>query len=197
MAYKKARNDNEGEKGKRYEDIARGVASGLKSREEQNMAMDILSTDKAREAYELLNKGGVPENTIKRIMKHGLESFQSGEDLTVGSYAMGVAEELAHLERYGRVIDNMYHEKIIDKGQYESVKGAIGKHTRGHVRNLSRLEKLAASVFGVAGLGIIIASGMKITGNTIGNPGANAFGTVAGIVLLVLSLALFWRSFKN
>lgn len=181
----------------RYENIARSVLSSVKGGEEQKEVLRILSTEKAREVYQILYDEDIPENAIKEIMTHSLRNFQRGKGLTPASYAMGIAKSLARSEEYGYVVDDMYEEGVISERQYEGVKREIKDHAKRHIGKLSGLERIAASVFGVAGVGVLIASGLKITGNVIGNSAANTFGAVAGIVLIILSLVLSSRSFKN
>ena len=57
--------------------------------------------------------------------------------------------------------------------------------------------KVAASIFGIFGIGLIIASQTGITGNIIGNSTSEFSALYAGAILLVSALFLFWRSFKN
>src|SRR3989344_3832677 len=192
---------SEEENGK-YGKIVEEIISGLDDDKKRNAALHLLSTEKATETYEILRKNDVPYTTIKRIMTHSLNNFQKGKGLTLGSYASGIAEELSSSERYGDVVDDMYGDGIIGERQYknlqESVHGYIRDRSKQLRKGLSDLERrIAASLFGVFGISLLVASGMKITGNVIGNSSANLSGSLAGFILLVVSLLLFWRSFKN
>ena len=185
-----------------YGKIVEKIVSSLNEEEKRNAALHLLSTEKAREAYEILLKNDIPYTTIKRIMAHSLNNFQKGKGLTLGSYASGIAEELSSSERYGDVVDDMYGDGIIGERQYknlqESVHGYIRDRSKQLRKGLSDLERrIAASLFGIFGISLLVASGMKITGNVIGNSSANLSGSLAGFILLVVSLLLFWRSFKN
>ena len=192
---------SEEENGK-YGKIVEEIISGLDDDKKRNAALHLLSTEKATEAYGILRKNDVPYTTIKRVMTHSLNNFQKGKGLTVGSYASGIAEELTNSERYGDVVKEMYRDGIIGERQYQNLQESVVEHIKGRSRQLreglSSLErKVAASIFGVFGISLLAASGMKITGNVIGNSSANISGSLAGFVLLVVSLFLFWRSFKN
>ena|SRR3989344_7657544 len=192
---------SEEENGK-YGKIVEEIISGLDDDKKRNAALHLLSTEKATETYAILRKNDVPYTTIKRVMTHSLNNFQKGKGLTVGSYASGIAEELTNSERYGDVVKEMYRDEIIGERQYQKLQESVVEHIKGRSRQLreglSSLErKVAASIFGVFGISLLAASGMKITGNVIGNSSANISGSLAGFVLLVVSLFLFWRSFKN
>src|SRR3989344_6278599 len=180
-----------------YGKIVEKIVSSLNEEEKRNAALHLLSTEKAREAYEILLKNDIPYTTIKRIMAHSLNNFQKGRGITIGSYATGIAEELSSSERYGDVVDDMYEDGIIGERQYTDLQKSVGKHIKGRSRQLreglSSLErKVAACIFGSAGIGLIIASGMKITGNIVGNQAANFSGSIAGAILFGISLVLFW-----
>jgi len=192
------------EKKGEYGRIVEDVVSRLKSGEERNAAMHILSSQKAAETYDILRENEIPYSTAKKIIAHSLRNFQKGRGLTIGSYASGIAEELSNTERYADVVHEMYKEGIIGQKQYQEIQGSVVEHIKGRSKQLrkglSQLEKItgvAASIFGIFGIGLLIASGMKITGNVVGNSAGNLSGSLAGFVLLAVSLFLFWRSFKN
>lgn len=190
------------EEKERYERIVGEVVSSLSGEKERNAALHLLSSEKAIETYGILRESEIPYTTIKRVMAHSLHNFQRGRGLTIGSYALGLAEELSNSERYGDIVDDMYKDGIISQRQYKDLQGSVIKNIKGRGRQLreglSHLEKkLGASILGIFGIGLLISSGLKITGNIIGITNANLSGSIAGFVLLLISLILFSRSFKN
>ena len=190
------------EKKREYGKVVEEIVSGLSGEKERTAALHLLSGEKALQIYEDLRENDIPYTTIKRIMTHSLNNIQKGRGITIGSYASGIAEELVSSERYGDVVKDMYEDGIIGERQYKDLQKSVGEHIKGRSRQLreglSSLErKVAACIFGSAGIGLIIASGMKITGNIVGNQAANFSGSIAGAILFGISLVLFWRSFKN
>lgn len=184
-----------------YNQVVRSVISEIEGEKDQKKALEILSGEKAQEAYDILAAHEIPENAIKRIMSHSLYHFQRGRGLTEGSYTLGIAGELAQSEKYADVVRDMYVDGVISEKGYSTVQKDISKYSGERSKNLrkrpSGLEKIAASIFGVFGIGTLIASGTRITGGIIGTVNANSNGLILGIVMLVLSLSLFLRSFKN
>jgi hypothetical protein len=193
-----ARRGTDEEEARRYEDVIRSVASGVEGEKKQANALHVLQSKAAVEIYSLLRENGISDNAIKRIMKYSLDNIPRGKRLTPGAYARGMAEELAHSEEYEGVIDEMYREGIISERQYQGIKKEIGQYAEEHVRHLRKgLEKLVASVLGIAGFGLVIASGLRITGNVVGNAAANAPGAVIGTALLVISLTMLFKKFRR
>ncbi len=180
------------ETGRRYEDVAKRVVSDLRG-DEQAMALRILSGEKAQEAYKFLLNKELPPRTITRIMRHGLKNFQRGKGLTAGSYALGIAKEIARSEEYRDIVDDMYNDGIINEGQYRSVIRSVEGDLKHHARKLSGLEKITASILGIAGVLMLVVFGAGISGNVIGNliPGNSML--FVGSLLVVISLILFLR----
>ncbi|PIO07700.1 hypothetical protein COU59_02905 [Candidatus Pacearchaeota archaeon CG10_big_fil_rev_8_21_14_0_10_34_12] len=115
--------------------------------------------------------------------------------------AVGTVYDMGFLDP---AVEVLRHYGLIDKGKYKALKQGLRKRAKesaeAAVSGIGRyagLQKATASVFGIVGISVLIASGLKITGNIIGNSAANTFGAIAGIVLIVLSFLLFSRSFKN
>lgn len=186
---------------KRYEDAIRKVVSGLDGKD-QSKALQVLSSERARDIYELLREDRIPGNTITKVMKHSLSNISRGKGLTVGSYASGVAEELAHMERYRDTVEDMREEGYIDEREYQRVTSKLNyqikESSKDLRRGLSNLEtKIAAAICGISGGALIVLSGAQITGNAVGNVDANTSGFIAGFLLLVMYFVLFSRSFKK
>ena len=123
------------------------------------------------------------------------EMFKSGD------YDMPEVEgQLKYLNRLGfagSAADILKDAGLIGGSQYSKIKGNIRKGAKEATREFgSRLEKyaqykVASSIFGIFGVGLIIASKIGITGNVVGNQISNNPSIIAGAVLLVLALGLF------
>ena len=182
----------------RYEDVVEDVASYLKGEEQQDAARRILDSKKARETYDILIDTEMPYSTIKKVMIEGLEGFQNGKGLTPGTYAMAMAKQLLKNEKHADAVDEMLDDEIISQNQYELITSQVKNHSTRHIKALQGgLEKLTASILAILGFGLILGYGTTITGNVINSSVTSIPGFSAGIILIIISLTLFFRSFIN
>jgi len=127
-----------------------------------------------------------------------------------GNYSMPELEKpLEYLNRVNlsrAALQVLESEGIIDKSQSYRIKKEIkkGVKTAGEeaqkyleAYSMYNPKKVAAAFLGIFGIGIILSFATKITGGAIGINESNAAGAVAGLMLLIYSMILFLRSFKN
>lgn len=70
----------------------------------------------------------------------------------------------------------------------------------GRIKNVwedAQDTRYAASIFGIFGIGLIIASGTRITGNIIGSLNENISISLSGILLILIALTLFLTERKD
>ncbi len=129
------------------------------------------------------------------------ESFRPIKGAIEEVYSAGLMEAAAGL---------LFEKDLIDAKKYRGIrdlaKRAVSEGT-GYVSSnitdyLSKVgerlaplaQKVAASLFGISGLGLLIASSLKLTGNAVGNsnfyPSAG-LSVFAGVLLIIIAFLLF------
>jgi len=96
-------------------------------------------------------------------------------------------------------VDVLKHYGLIDERKYNTLKKSIREKTKegtegvvSGIEKYATYQKVAASIFGILGVLILIVSGAGITGNVIGNLSNSTTGIVGGFLILV-SLILFFK----
>ncbi|MEK6897923.1 MAG: hypothetical protein AABX28_01035 [Nanoarchaeota archaeon] len=176
------------------------LRKGLEEKAKKEGILNFFSRRRARQGLE-----------GEKYLDNTLGAFQDLYDLfKSGDYAQRMPElreavtSLNDMNFLNPALDILRHNNMIDEGRYRSLKKEVMDRTRKESERVSygiekylTPQKLAASIFGIFGIGLLVSSGMKITGNVIGNVNANLPGTLAGIILLVVSLILFLTSKKK
>ncbi|MBI2042858.1 hypothetical protein HYT25_00525 [Candidatus Pacearchaeota archaeon] len=101
--------------------------------------------------------------------------------------AMDVLDEKGVMNRKARAVVSEINRNI-GRGYEDFLESS---------RHYSERYKVAASIFSIFGIGLLVSSGTGITGNIIGNTTANFSAAIAGTIAIIFALFLFWRSFKN
>ncbi len=91
-------------------------------------------------------------------------------------------------------VNILYENGLMNKGKYKAFKRAIRERTKQGVKTTEEVltkyfmpEKVAAGIFGIVGVGILVLSGANITGNVIGSQLNNSLGILSGVLLLIAS----------
>ncbi|MDP7521185.1 MAG: hypothetical protein QF567_03040 [Candidatus Pacearchaeota archaeon] len=100
-------------------------------------------------------------------------------------------------------VDILKHYGLIDKQKYNLMKKSIRQKTTkeagnivGGIEKYLTPQKVAVSILGIFGVGLLISSGMNITGGVIGNLSSGTTGLIGGFLFLI-SLALFFKGSKR
>jgi len=90
---------------------------------------------------------------------------------------------------------------LLNEGQYKALNSAIeerraeaGAAISHYITSKKKKQRIAASIVGIAGLGVALLSKGAITGNVTGASSTSAIGGLIGVGLLVVSLILFSKS---
>lgn len=115
-------------------------------------------------------------------------------------YSAGLMEAAAGLLFEKDLLDNKKYREI-RKMAKESMQHGTKYVTSNITDYLGRVgerlapaaQKIAATLFGISGLGILVSTGLKLTGNAVGNSSSLNIGlsVVAGVLLLVIAVLLF------
>ena len=97
-------------------------------------------------------------------------------------------------------VDVLKHYNLISPKKYKVLKGSIREKTEeGIGRAMSGIEKyathkkVAAFILGILGILVLISSGIRITGNVVGNLSNTTTGII-GFFLILISLVFFiWK----
>ncbi|MCK5149469.1 hypothetical protein KAJ87_00905 [Candidatus Pacearchaeota archaeon] len=157
-------------------------------------------------------KGLFARGTLKgeKYLDNVLDSFQ---DLYLlfkkGDYSQRmpeVAEAVTSVYDMGFLdpaVDVLKHYGLINEGKYNNLKKSIRNKTKkgaesvvSGIEKYATYQKVAASIFGIFGIGLLILSGAKITGAVIGNFFNSAIGLIGGFLTLI-SLILFLKVSKK
>lgn len=155
-----------------YTAMIRSILQSVPAKEREAVG-HVLTTEKARETYEILEENDIPERTIRRIMAHGVRGFAHGKGLTPAAYTGAIAEELNKIEEYEGVVEDMYQEGIISERQYEHLHGELEHQTKKRTRSLSNLEYIARQaavyIFIIIGVVLMMVSATgSLTGAAVG-----------------------------
>ncbi len=132
----------------------------------------------------------IEEGKVEGVMPDVAEAAKTIKYLGFANEAINVLNEYGLMGK--RRLGNLFRTDYSDiKGK---IRGRIDEEYNQAVRGLESYispVKIAASIFGVFGIGLIVASQTGITGNVIGNSTSSFSATAAGIVLLIFGLILF------
>lgn len=157
-------------------------------------------------------KGLFAKRTLggEKYLDNTIEAFQDLYTLfKTGDYAQRmpeVAEAVTTVHDMGfldSAITSLKHYGVIDKRNYGALKKSVIKRAKqgaqevvGGIEKYATYQKAAASVLGIFGIGLLILSGVKMTGAVIGNFSSGITGLIGGFLILI-SLILFLKSFKK
>lgn len=95
-------------------------------------------------------------------------------------------------------VDVLAHYKLIDKKRYSMLKNSIRRKSKKGVEEARKgivkyatAQKAAASILAIFGAGLLVLSGINITGNVIGSSFNNSTGIFSGLLFLIASFLLF------
>jgi len=114
-----------------------------------------------------------------------------------------LAEAVTNIYNIGfldTALDILKSKGLLDDRKYGLIKESIRERSEeeqekfGHeMKRYLAPRKVAATIFGILGAGLVVLSGRGITGNVIGLSNGNVIGGVVGILLLVVSGILFLK----
>jgi len=122
------------------------------------------------------------------------ESLKPIEGAVETVYSAGLMEATASL---------LFEKGVMNEEKYRDLrkmaKNTIGAGSNYVEKNIadylsSSVQKLAASVLGVFGLGLLVTSGFKVTGSAVGNSSFfpnGGLSVLAGILLIIIAVLLF------
>ncbi|OGZ87875.1 MAG: hypothetical protein A2561_00980 [Candidatus Staskawiczbacteria bacterium RIFOXYD1_FULL_32_13] len=122
------------------------------------------------------------------------ESLKPIENAVETVYSAGLMEAAAGVLFEKGVMDDKKYRSLrkMARGTMKAGSNYVEKNIGDYLS--ASAQKLAASVFGVFGLGLLITSGMKITGGAVNNssllPNAG-LSVLAGVLLIIIAILLF------
>ena len=174
-----------------------GRVLGRVQPEHRQQAEGILIKSKALETYGIMKDRGLPETTMRRIMAHGMNDIARGKHVSVGAYAMAIAEELTALGGYSDIVDEMHEEGVLSDRQYHDLKGTVREQARKRAKlfdtGLEGLAKAAVWILMFLGGILMLFSSTTITGAVTGPSASQPFTFILGFVLFVIGLLLYYR----
>lgn len=171
------------------------LTKGAKDEQSKQAIYNLFASEEVRETYGILRKDGLSKREIKDIMSsegaiRNMVKYKG--KITTTDYLEGVVKALRANEHYTEIVEDMHEAEVISERTYHSARQDLHESSSGHKRRAkSALERMVGAwIFLIAGVVLMISSGIAITGGVIGKTATPTLGFIIGFVLFVLGLLM-------
>lgn len=133
------------------------------------------------------------------------ELAKSGKYGEIAPEITNAAKNIEYTDFLDKSIDILRSWNVINQSNYidykKKLKERVDKETEETITSIEKYilpsQKAAAAIFWGAGILFILFSGLRITGNVVGNNYKNAGLGIAGLLLIIIAVVLFLKARKG